>query len=204
MKIKLIMLAMCCMSVLAQESKPASCCQSHKAEVAVCPELPGTSIFHLKTTWKDQDNQDFTLSQLAGNPTLVAMIFTHCPDACPRIMADLGIIDKALEANDNVRYLLVSMDPKRDTPAVLKDFAKRWNLDMRRWTLITSDQAKVLEIAAVLGVKYQSTADGDFNHSNQIALIDDTGVIIHKQLGLSSDPAETISFLRKWLNPNQL
>jgi protein SCO1/2 len=76
-------------------------------------------------TLVDQNNKPITDQDMKGHPFLVFFGFAHCPDICPTTLFDVSEIFRAL-GNDagakDVRALFISVDPERDTPAVLKDY----------------------------------------------------------------------------------
>jgi protein SCO1/2 len=71
----------------------------------------------------DQNAKPITDQDLKGHPFLVYFGFTHCPDVCPTTLFEVSEVLRALgpRAKD-VRALFVTVDPERDTPAVLKDY----------------------------------------------------------------------------------
>jgi len=71
----------------------------------------------------DQNAKPITDKDMSGHPFLVFFGFTHCPDVCPTTLFDVSEILRALgpDAKD-VRALFITVDPERDTPAVLKDY----------------------------------------------------------------------------------
>lgn len=157
----------------------------------------GLSIYHAESTWTDQAGRERLLASLAGKPRLVAMLYTSCAHACPRIMLDLKRIEGELGPRaDDVGFVIVSIDPERDTPDRLAEFARGSRLDPARWTLLSGDEDEILELAALLGVQYRRTNAGEFVHSNLISVLDPAGVIVHRQQGLGTDPAETLAVLR--------
>lgn len=159
------------------------------------------SIYHAGSTWTDQTGTERPLGSLAGRVRLVAMLYTNCGDACPRIMLDLKRIEGELgAARDDVGFVIVSIDPERDSPAKLAEFARGSRLDPDRWTLLTGDEGDVLEMAALLGVQYRQTAPGEWVHSNLITVLDADGVVAHRQLGLGTDPAATLDVIHGLLD----
>lgn len=163
-------------------------------------EPSGYSVYHAPSVWTDQSGRERTLDSLAGRPQVVAMLYTSCAFACPRIMLDLKRIEGELgDDADRVGFLVVSIDPERDTPERLAEFARGSRLDPERWTLLTGAEGDILELAALLGVQYRQTSPGEWVHSNLITVLDADGVVTHRQLGLGTDPAETLQVLHTLL-----
>jgi protein SCO1/2 len=129
------------------------------------------------------------------------MVFTHCESACPRIVADMQRIESSLSAKElqQVTFLLISMDPERDTPARLTEFSNEHKLNPN-WTLICSDKDATMEIANVLGVKVKKLEGGGFDHSNLIHVFDQGGVIVHQQNGFAVEQDETLKAIRNLIH----
>ena len=71
----------------------------------------------------DQDGHARTLADFKGKVTVVFFGYTQCPDVCPTTMAELAQVKKALgKDGERVQGVFVSIDPERDTPAVLKAY----------------------------------------------------------------------------------
>lgn len=155
--------------------------------------LSDESVFNLESKWITQTNDSILLSELSGKTTIAAMVFTHCESACPRIVADMQRIEKSFSENElnNIQFLLISMDPERDTPERFSVFAKEHQLN-NRWICISSTDAATMEIANVLNVKIKKLSGGGFDHSNTIFLIDRQGNIVYQQNGLEQEPTEII------------
>ncbi|WP_025605777.1 SCO family protein [Pontibacter actiniarum] len=156
--------------------------------------LTDMSLYNLSSSWSNQNGEDLKLEKLQGKTQLVAMIYTSCGYACPRTVADLKVLENRLSkySSDELGIVLVTMDPARDTPAVLKDFAASNSLSPDRWTLLTSTPDNIQELAALLNVKYKNDLKGNISHSNIITLLNAQGEIVHQQEGLGTDPAETV------------
>jgi len=123
---------------------------------------------------------------------VVSMFYTSCQYICPLIVDSGKGIEKSLTPAERarVRLLLISMDPKRDTPAALLAVVKKRNLDSTRWTLASPAPDNVRAIAGVLGVRYRALADGEFNHTTALILLDANGRILARteQVGSRPDP----------------
>lgn len=99
-----------------------------------------------------------------------------------------------------MQFLLISMDPERDTPERMQEFAGQFQLNTQ-WTLISSTEDATMEMANILGVRVKKLSDGGFDHSNVIHVINPAGIVVHQQQGLSVDPAETVVALQRLLRP---
>lgn len=78
----------------------------------------------------DQNGQTFDAGRLRGQWTFVFFGYTHCPDVCPTTLAELAAVERRLAAQGDdadVGYLLVTVDPERDTPARLKQYLAAFN-----------------------------------------------------------------------------
>lgn len=74
------------------------------------------------------DGQRFDLAAERGNVVLVYFGYTHCPDVCPTTLSDWARAKRALGADTtNLRFLFVSMDPDRDTPAIAQAYARQFD-----------------------------------------------------------------------------
>lgn len=168
----------------------------HAAPPPPAAEISSHSVYHLPSEWLDQEGARRTLGSLGGRVQVVAMAYTSCAYACPRLLLDMKRIEGELGPDADVGFVLVSIDPARDTPARLAEYATGARLDPARWTLLTGDDDAVLELAAVLGVQYREAAPGEFVHSNLLTVLDADGTPVHRQEGLGADPAATLRAIR--------
>jgi protein SCO1/2 len=150
----------------------------------------GESIFDLDLQLIDQDGRRLTLADLDGHVMVAAMVYTSCTAVCLRVTEDMKKIEQQLSGVDrDVRYVLFSLDPGRDTPEAMRQFASAHHLDTNRWRLVAASEDGVRDLAAVLGVKYQAEENGEIAHSAMVFVIDDDGVVRHRQVGVGQDPA---------------
>jgi protein SCO1/2 len=177
------------------------CCKKEVSTSAkISTELPEESIFNLTSDWKTQDNKSIKIQSLQGKVTIAAMIFTHCEGACPRIVADIQRIEKSFTPEElkKIQFLLISMDPERDTPERFREFAKEYQLNSN-WILISSSEDATVEMANVLNVKVKKLSNGGFDHSNTIHIINQQGLITYQQNGLEQEPEGSIEHVRDLL-----
>lgn len=155
------------------------------------------SIFNLETTWTSQHKKKLQLKDIKGKTLVVTLIYASCPHVCPLTISDVIKIRDGLDAatREKTAFVLVTIDPKGDTPVVLQKLAEKRKIT--DWYLLNGGADGVLELAMVLGVKYKATKAGGFSHSNIITIVDAKGVITHQQKGLNQDPAKSIEVITK-------
>jgi len=157
------------------------------------------SLYQLESQWTTDAGKPIKLGELAGKPQVVLMFFSRCTTACPILMNDLKRISAALtpEQRAKVGFTMVSFDTEHDTPAALAEYRRAWELPADNWTLLNGKPDDVLELAALLGVKYKQDANGQFAHSNVISVLNARGEIAYQQTGLNADVDETVQTLAK-------
>ena len=195
MKFLLLILTLCmAMSGLAATTKsPAS-------EVGVPPgKYPEKSIYRLSSTWVTDARKEIRLDSLRGKPVVMALIFTNCQHSCPFIVREMMSLQSALtkRASDKTQFLLVSIDPERDTPEVLRAFRAKHRIPAERWMLVTGATESVRQLAEKLSFSYAPGSKLQFAHSLLVTVLDDKGVIAHQQAGLGVDRRGAISTLEK-------
>lgn len=115
-----------------------------------------------------------------GRPTFVFFGYTHCPDICPVTLADWARAKAQLGADgDRVRWLFVSIDPERDTPAVADAYAKQFH---PAFVGLSGDSTTVANMQAAFSVaSYQTPGVTDdeylMAHASQSFLVDDEGTL---------------------------
>lgn len=194
MKRTTIVLALLCAGTLsagpAAGHGGAEGAHAHGGALAPGSPLPGMSIYHLESEWTDDRGRPFQLASLRGRPVAMAMIYTSCTYVCPLIVEALKRVEHALpgEARGKVQFLLVSFDPQRDTVQALAAYRGKRHLPEHGWTLLRGAPGAVLELAAVLGVRYRPDGKGDFAHSNLLTVLDAQGRVSYQQVGLAQGP----------------
>ncbi|QNP40424.1 SCO family protein [Lysobacter solisilvae (ex Woo and Kim 2020)] len=166
--------------------------------------LPRDSVYQLPLRLTDQSAQVWDWRTRRGRPQLVSMFYTSCQYICPLIVDSGKAIDHNLTPAQRarLRVLLISMDPAHDTPAALQSIVDKRRLDPQRWTLAAPPAADVRAVAGVLGIRYRALADGNFNHTSALVLLDADGRILARteQVGSRPDP-EFLAAVRKATTP---
>ncbi|HTB13576.1 MAG TPA: SCO family protein [Bryobacteraceae bacterium] len=120
----------------------------------------------------DQSNHPFqSADSLRGKVWIADFIFTNCAGPCPRMSAQMRQVQAALlpEIKD-LRLVSFSVDPARDTPEVLAQYAQRYQAEPGVWFFLTGSQATLNNLAR--NVFLLGDVNGDLQHSTRFALID--------------------------------
>jgi protein SCO1/2 len=128
----------------------------------------------------DQDGRTLTGEGLTGHWTFAAIGYTTCPDVCPMTMATFVALARQIGVAEGTgpRFLLVSVDPVRDTPQRLAQYVRHFNPNFQGATGTESDlQALVRDLGALYArVDDPKSALGyTMDHSASIYLIDPQG-----------------------------
>ncbi|MBC8107608.1 MAG: SCO family protein [Anaerolineae bacterium] len=149
-----------------------------KAERAVSSEkfapLYDTPAFE----FTDQNGKTFAKTDLMGKVWIADFIFTHCGGPCPIMTSKLANVQKQV-ARPDVKLVSFSVDPERDTPAVLKEYAKSYGADESRWSFLTGPKPAMYETAAAMKITaVPATADMPIIHSDLFLLVDRAGQVV--------------------------
>ena len=137
-------------------------------------EIPDT-IFHVIPDFKlaDQDGKPVSFKNLEGKILVAGFFYTHCPALCSTLIANVDSLAEATAKNGMVKFASITVDPQRDTPPVLKEYAKRFNIPASKWLFLTGDTSTIYPLArnGFLVNALQETKD-DFIYSDQLILVD--------------------------------
>ena len=143
-----------------------------------------------------QTGRQMTRADLLGKVWIADFIFTHCAGPCPRMTADLARIAGDLTSFPDLRLVSFSVDPERDTPAVLAEYARGYSADAERWYFLTGDKAAIFKLAKESF--HVGAADGDATdpvmHSTRFVLVDRAGKI--RGYYDSNEPAQLAALSR--------
>ena len=93
----------------------------------------------------DQTGQTVTEKNLVGRPTLIFFGYTHCPDVCPTSLFEMSEVLRAMGKDaDRVNAYFVSVDPERDTQAVMKEYLSSFDPHLKGLTGDTAAVAKIV------------------------------------------------------------
>ena len=121
----------------------------------------------------DSEGHPFNGKQLVGKVWVVDFIYTNCPGPCPRMTSQMHRIEEEVKSDQDVKLISISVDPDRDTPAVLNAFAKRFGGPTPQWRFLTGSPDTVHLLA------HEVFKVGDvistMDHSTKFMLVDKSG-----------------------------
>jgi protein SCO1 len=122
-----------------------------------------------------------------GAPLVMGFIYTNCPDICSFITANVGKVYEELDNPDDTQFVMVTFDPERDTPEVLKKYADAFGMDREPFRFLTGDPETIDAFMERISLRTQESFvreldDGEriyfLNHSDKILLIDQNSRLV--------------------------
>lgn len=125
----------------------------------------------------DQNGEPYGSQQLLGKIWIADFVYSTCPGPCPMISSRMSETQKPLRDTD-VKLVSFSVDPQRDTPAVLREYAAKLKAEPGRWHFLTGDKETIYRLSRD-GFKLASGEGGAAGpiHSTRMVLVDRRGVI---------------------------
>jgi len=144
-----------------------------KSDIVTIGQVPEFSF-------TNQNGKIITNEIYNGKVYIVEFFFTTCPSICPIMNENMVKIQNEFFGNPNLGIASFSIDPAKDTPSVLKEYAKKYKITNPNWHLLTGDKDEIYKLANQgfnLYVGEDSEVEGGFEHSGFFALIDQEGNI---------------------------
>lgn len=145
-----------------------------------------------------QSGDSFNVTDLQGNWWVADFIFTNCTTVCLPMTANMIKLQGMLEDEglDDVKLVSFSVDPERDTPEVLTEYAEEYGADLNRWTFLTGYEFEAIKDYAVGTFKnwVAPPEDGDdqVGHASYFFLVNPDGEIVAPYSGTQKDQMEDI------------
>ncbi len=152
-------------------------------------------------TLTTQDGARLALGDLRGKVVAVTFIYASCADTCPLLTAKLAALQSRLgqEFGARVFFASVTVDPERDTPEVLRRYARAHGANTAGWAFLTGTAAEIHDVEKRYGVYARKNPGGDVDHTFLTSLIDRDGILRVQYLGVRFDPEEMLRDLRSLL-----
>lgn len=131
----------------------------------------------------NQDGHKVHLSDFRGRILVLNFVYTRCPlpTYCPRLMEEFGTAQKLLKEamGREVAFLTITFDPRFDTPAVLKQYGSRYDVDGASWQLLSGEPDEIRKVASFFNVAYWTSPQGTIeDHTLSAAVVDRTGKVV--------------------------
>ena len=148
---------------------------------------------------KDMNNNNITQKSFDGPLTAIFFGFTNCPDVCPMTLNKMDIVlDKLKNKKKDIKVFFISVDPKRDTPEVIKDYLSNFD---NKFIGITGDPEKIFLLYKSWGVisKKIFLDNGEYNidHSTPVILLKNGKYI--SMISHRDDIKKSIKIIEKFL-----
>jgi len=169
-------------AVLAHITSPAASTQV----TPVVGDLPDVAI-------EAADGTHTTFAATDGHVRIATMFYSHCPGVCPMTIDALRGIDRQLTPEQQARlsFVLLTLDPTRDSPPALRALARERGIDSSRWLLGRTSAGDARAFASAAHLQYRPLADGSIDHSATLVLVNARG----RLLARASDAEDTAEFV---------
>lgn len=133
------------------------------------------------------DGSYVRLSDYRGKPLVISFIFTSCFHICPTTTKHLdSVVDKAREAigEDSFNVVTIGFDVIRDTPPMMRQFARKQHVNDDRWQFLSADEETIETLTKQAGFIYYPSANG-FDHLIQTTVLDQEGKVFRQLYGMN-------------------
>lgn len=95
----------------------------------------------------ERSGKEIRSADLLGKVWIANFIYTHCTDTCPVQSAEMKALQDRFGREQDLRLVSITVDPKRDTPAALTEYANRFGADPERWLFLTGKEDEIFRLA---------------------------------------------------------
>jgi protein SCO1/2 len=153
------------------------------------------------TEFFDQRGQAFDFNDFRGQTVVLAFIYTRCKDPrmCPLVSSNFHVLQRKL-AGLPVHLVEITLDPTYDTPQVLANYGRRFDVDPAMWSLGTGPANVVNDFAARFGIAVFPDQNVGLIHSERTAIIDRNGAIVDLLDAAAWNPYDVIAEVQSLSN----
>jgi protein SCO1/2 len=152
---------------------------SKTQHVSLYPQVRAMPDFQLV----DHNNQTFTSENLIGHWSLVFVGYTYCPDICPTTLAELKSIYSELQkipTDFPIQVVLMSVDPKRDTPERLNEYINFFHPD---FIAVSGEHVQLFPLVRSMGMMYSMSESTDnpnylVDHSSSVVVVNPKAQVV--------------------------
>ncbi len=143
--------------------------------------------------WQDDHGDVVSFAKWGGAPEIVTMFYASCTFRCPLTVAQLKRLESAFARRSlGVNFLLVTLDPRADTPDRLRAFRSSEGLPEGNWHLLAGDDKQTRELGRLLGV-HPSYGDPHIDHDVKVGIVDSRGVLLETLDGWHFDEGSVVA-----------
>jgi len=156
-------------------------------------------------TLTTQDGKRLSLKDLGGRVVAITFIYTGCVDTCPLLTAKMARLQTDLGSGfgPKVFFISITVDPERDTAAVLKRYAAAHGANTAGWAFLTGSSAEIRQVTKRYGIYYKKMPSGDVDHTFLTSLVDRNGILRVQYMGVRFNPDEMLRDLRSLLQESK-
>jgi protein SCO1 len=193
------------LTALAREGEPSAALlqtepdePEEQQEVSFPEPLPAPDFALI-----DQDGNPVQLSSLRGKVVLLDFIYTSCPGPCPLLSRKFSQFQKTLgeRVGKEVVLLSITVDPQHDTPAVLQQYARRYQADTAGWKFLTGSTQAIVSVAYQYGADFYGEPGKEINHLVATYIIDQAGNMVKVLKGPNHTAEELVQVVHEMLPP---
>jgi protein SCO1 len=147
------------------------------------PSQPAASVHEPSdlVSLVDQAKRPFSLRALEGRTVVLSFIFTHCQTSCPLQTQALVGVQRAL--SKRVQLVSVSIDPLRDTPQELTEYAEAMGAQLDNWSFVTGHPQEIAWLHKHFGAQVKRGSGDQLDHRVAVYLLDAHGQLAQKYVG---------------------
>ncbi len=153
---------------------PSAPAQANPFDATVRPLAVGDVL--PDATYTDERGRPLRIADLRGKTVIVGFIYTNCADECPILTSKFAALASALPS-DRFALLEISIDPARDTPEAIANFARAHGVHAPNWHILTGAPALLESFAKPLGISVIQGRNGELLHSERIVIVGPDGRI---------------------------
>lgn len=147
---------------------------------------PGAAELPEDVVMETAFNETYDFGDRPKRARLIEFMYTSCPDVCPVTSLEMSKLKHRLEAEgvfgEDVEFITITIDPKRDTTGVLQNYADRFEVesDEEGWYFLTGDEDTTRQVADALGFLYRDPGSGEIVHSTYTYFMDENDNLLEK------------------------
>jgi protein SCO1 len=132
-----------------------------------------------RTVLVDSSGKPFDLASLRGKVVVVSFVYTTCTGVCPGTSQAMVRVKQALKGANlwgtSVEFVSITLDPRRDTPDVLRQYARLFHADGPSWHFLTGPPDEVANVISDWKMWAKAGPTGALDHPSRIVLLDCRG-----------------------------